>query len=87
MTEHAHIDASDIEVEVEDGEVTLTGTVADRETKKRAEDAIDNLSGVKHVQNNLRVKDQSGSQNGMESTTSGRGRSGSSSSSKSKSSA
>ncbi len=59
LTDHAHIDASEIEVNVKDGEVTLTGTVDDRDTKKRAEEAIESLSGVKHVQNNLRVKDQS----------------------------
>jgi len=50
-----YVDASDIEVSVEAGEVTLNGTVPDRETKRRAEDLIDQLSGVQHVQNNLRL--------------------------------
>ena len=41
------------------GEVTLDGTVPSREQKRRAEDLIDSLSGVKHVQNNLRVSETS----------------------------
>jgi hypothetical protein len=49
------LDASNIEVEVKNGEVTLTGTVEDRYTKRAAEDLVEGLSGVKHVQNNLRV--------------------------------
>jgi hypothetical protein len=59
LTDDHHIDASNIEVTVQDGEVTLTGTVSDRMAKRRAEDVIDHLSGVKHVQNNLRVQDSS----------------------------
>lgn len=50
-----HLDASNIEIEVQNGEVTLTGTVEDRYSKRAAEDLIEDLSGVKHVQNNLRV--------------------------------
>ena len=34
----------------------LTGAVDSREAKRRAEDVVDNISGVKHVQNNLRVE-------------------------------
>ncbi len=52
-------DASEIEVKVKDGEVTLDGTVNSRQDKRRAEDFVDNVSGVKHVQNNLRIKEQS----------------------------
>ena len=37
------------------GEVTLSGTVNSRLEKRRAEDVADDVSGVKHVQNNLRV--------------------------------
>jgi osmotically-inducible protein OsmY len=54
LTEDVWIDASEIEVTVEGGEVTLSGTVADRSIKRRAEDCADAVSGVKHVQNNLR---------------------------------
>jgi osmotically-inducible protein OsmY len=50
-----HVDASDIEVEVKDGCVFLSGTVESRETKKMAEIEIDSLSGIKDVQNKLQV--------------------------------
>jgi len=39
----------------------LTGTVEDRYTKRAAEDLVEELSGVKHVQNNLRVDSSSSS--------------------------
>ena len=57
LTEDWHVDASRIEVSVESGEVTLSGTVSSREQKRRAEDCVEELSGVRHVQNNLRVED------------------------------
>lgn len=56
LTEDPNIDASTIEVAVKGGEVTLSGTVARREDKRRAEDAVERVSGVHHVQNNLRVR-------------------------------
>jgi hypothetical protein len=51
-----YLDASDIEVAVENGEVTLTGTVADRRTKRMAEEILDNISGIKDFNNNLKLK-------------------------------
>lgn len=54
LTEDVWIDASEIEVAVTGGEVTLSGTVEDRRAKRRAEDCADHVTGVKHVQNNLR---------------------------------
>lgn len=50
------LDASDIEVKVASGEVTLSGQVASRDERRRAEDCAEQISGAKHVQNNLRVK-------------------------------
>ena len=50
------LDASGIEVTVKDGEVTLSGTVEDRDAKRWAEDVAEHTGGVKHVQNNLRVE-------------------------------
>jgi osmotically-inducible protein OsmY len=50
------IDASDIEVRVENGEVTLTGTVEDRLAKRRAEDCAEQVMGVRDVMNQLRVQ-------------------------------
>ena len=43
-----------------DGEATLTGTIARREDKRRAEDIADRVSGVSHVQNNLRLRREDG---------------------------
>ncbi|HEY8538933.1 MAG TPA: BON domain-containing protein [Steroidobacteraceae bacterium] len=55
LTEDDYIDATNIEVQVKDGEVTLSGTVNTREEKRRACDLIEDLPGVKDVHNNLRV--------------------------------
>lgn len=56
LTDDPYLDASDIEVMVSSGEVTLTGTVHQRSDKRRAEDVAERVSGVTHLQNNLRVK-------------------------------
>jgi len=56
LTDDWHLDASEIEVAVGGSEVTLAGSVASREEKRRAEDLAESVSGVKHVQNNLRVQ-------------------------------
>ena len=58
LTDDWQVDASEIEVIVTSGEVTLNGTVSRREEKRRAEDLAENVSGVRHVQNNLRVQNQ-----------------------------
>ncbi|WP_050577458.1 BON domain-containing protein [Sinorhizobium arboris] len=60
LTDDPHIDASNIEVTVENGEVTLSGTVMSRPVKHRAEDITESISGVKHVQNNLRLQRKAG---------------------------
>jgi osmotically-inducible protein OsmY len=49
------LDAGDIEVTVDDGEVTLRGTVQDRAARRRAEDLAASVRGVRHVTNDLRV--------------------------------
>ncbi len=56
LTQHGHIDASEIEVRVKDGEVTLTGTVDRRDEKRMAEDAVDRVPGVREVHNQLRAQ-------------------------------
>ncbi len=56
LTEDAYLDATDIEVTVKDGDVTLTGFVAMREDKRRAERLAENVAGVGDVQNNLRLR-------------------------------
>jgi osmotically-inducible protein OsmY len=55
MRDHA-VDAQDIEVEVKDGEVTLTGSVPERRMKHLAEECIERCYGVKEITNQLRVK-------------------------------
>jgi osmotically-inducible protein OsmY len=64
LTDDWKVDASSIEVTVEGGEVTLTGEVESREAKRHAEDCVENVSGVTHVQNNLRVKSPGSSTSG-----------------------
>lgn len=51
------LDLRDLDVSVEDGEVTLNGTVRRKEDKRRIEDIAD-VDGVRNVQNNLRVRDR-----------------------------
>jgi osmotically-inducible protein OsmY len=48
-------EAAQIQVEVTHGEVTLTGTVENSETRRRAEDVAGSITGVDYVINNLRV--------------------------------
>jgi len=55
LTDHEHIDATHIIVDVTDGEVTLTGRVEDRQTKRLADDIVDRVTGVKDVHNQLRI--------------------------------
>lgn len=57
LTDDSWLDASHIDVAVKDGEVTLSGHVEDRYAKHRAEHCVEDILGVKHVQNNLRVQE------------------------------
>ena len=78
LTDDPWVDATEIEVQVSTCEVTLTGTVNSREEKRRAEDLAEQVSGVRHVQNNLRVQQAGqttfGSTTGAAATTAGSGR-------------
>lgn len=55
LSDDSFLDASGIEVSVKDGDVTLNGAVDSRYSKHRAEDLAEDVTGVKNVQNNLRV--------------------------------
>jgi hypothetical protein len=57
LTDHPQVDATGVAVTVKDGEVTLAGLVHGRREKRLAEDLAEQVSGVKHVQNNLRIHD------------------------------
>lgn len=56
LTWHPEIDASEIEVRVEQGEVTLTGEVNEKREKRLIEDLVDDVYGVIDVHNRIRVK-------------------------------
>jgi osmotically-inducible protein OsmY len=53
---HDEVDASEIEVQVKEGDVTLTGSVESREARRMAEECIWDVSGVKNVTNMLRIE-------------------------------
>ena len=55
LGEHEWVDASEVEVKVQNGEVTLTGTVRDRWSKRTVEDVSERQRGVKDVHNQIRV--------------------------------
>jgi osmotically-inducible protein OsmY len=66
LEQHPEIDASEIEVTCSSGEIVLRGTVAERRAKRLAEDAIENLPGVKDVRNEIRVQqERQGQQQGQ----------------------
>jgi len=56
LTDDPRIDAEDIEVQVAQAEVTLSGSVRSREEKRYAEDLIEHITGVREVNNNLKVR-------------------------------
>lgn len=57
LTDDDRLDATNIEVSVKDGEVTLSGTVTSRDDKRWAELLTERISGVKEVQNSVRVQE------------------------------
>jgi len=70
LSQDEYVDASDIEVTVAGGVVTLAGTIDARGSKRRAEDIAESVGGVRDVQNNLRLaqeasaRDTTGSEGG-----------------------
>lgn len=60
LTDHPGLDASDIEVRVESGDVILSGMVDDRRQKRMAADICEDVFGVRNVQNQLRVRQMAG---------------------------
>jgi hypothetical protein len=67
LTDDPRIDASNMEVTVTECVVTLSGSVNSREDKRRAEDLVESISGVKDVNNNLRVSYETGGEKGEKS--------------------
>jgi osmotically-inducible protein OsmY len=55
LTDHDYLDAYDIDVKVNNCEVVLTGNVPDRYSKFLAEEISQQVSGVRNVENRLRI--------------------------------
>lgn len=56
LTRDPDLDATDIDVRVEAGTVTLTGQVDSRHAKRLAEDISESVTGVQEVDNQLRIQ-------------------------------
>ena len=56
LTQHGQVDASNIEITVENGDVLLEGTVADEETKRLVGEAVQTVTGVNQIENMLQVQ-------------------------------
>ena len=65
LADDSLVDATEVEVSVSNGEVTLSGTVDSRDARRRAEDIAEGVSGVSYVQNNLRVQRGGGGVTGI----------------------
>jgi osmotically-inducible protein OsmY len=68
LAQHGQIDATNMIVSVTSGEVILSGSVNSRLEKRLAEDVAESCSGVREVQNNLRVIPREASQSWSPST-------------------
>lgn len=55
LTRHAEIDAENILVQVDHGEVILTGLIPERRMKFLAEDVVELIPGVQEISNQLRM--------------------------------
>lgn len=55
LLDAGHVDASQLEVTAQEGEVTLEGLVPDRRMKRDAEDLAETVPGVQQVHNRLRI--------------------------------
>jgi hypothetical protein len=55
FSQHGMLDATDVDIIVVTGEVTLRGSVPSRWAKREAEDLTESVSGVRDVHNELRV--------------------------------
>lgn len=56
LTDDLYLNASDIDVRVHAGVVTLVGTVTDRRQKRRARDVAEGVRGVRDVENLLHLE-------------------------------
>jgi osmotically-inducible protein OsmY len=56
LTNDPELDATEVEVEVEDGAVTISGVVDGTEARLLAEELVESVTGVREVHNRLRVE-------------------------------
>jgi osmotically-inducible protein OsmY len=56
LTDDDMLDATNIQVQVQGDNVILSGTVNNRNQKRRAEDLVEAISGVRDVENRIRVE-------------------------------
>jgi hypothetical protein len=61
LTHNPWVDATEVQVAANEGEVILEGTIQSREMKRIAEDEAYCVWGVRDVQNRLRIKSQTSS--------------------------
>jgi osmotically-inducible protein OsmY len=55
LTDDDMLDATNVQVQVQGNEVILSGTVNSRDQKRRAEDLVESISGVRDVENRIHV--------------------------------
>lgn len=60
LTRDRAVDASEIEVDVKEGVVSLRGSVSDKWMKRRAEDCAEEITGVRDVRNELEIRREGG---------------------------
>lgn len=56
LTRHPAVDATDVEVQVANGEATLTGVVGSRQEKRIAGDCAWQVAGIRDVHNQLKIQ-------------------------------
>ena len=76
LSYHGFIDPSEVDINVEQGEVKISGTCMNRREKRMIEDVVDSVRGVRDVRNELSINQNrsdnpSGSSNRSESSNQG----------------
>lgn len=69
LTADSYVDAHDVNVSVNNGVVTLSGTVPTRDMRRRAEEDADSVNGVNDVRNDLRIGQHMHDESGMMTNT------------------
>jgi len=70
LSQGGHFDVSDVEIKVEDGEVTLEGSLDNRSDKHRIEMLADSVMGVKEITNQIKIKNTKGASSSSDSENS-----------------